>query len=351
MFYKPTLFSLFLFINLSVLLVSCDDSNLNKTQPFSLKINPVLLDSTLNIRALEIKNNTIYGASSTGTIYSFEADMPKQIKQEQYSSSKDSLIPNFRALAVTDTDVFAISIANPALLFKNGKVVYTESHPKVFYDSMEFWNNEEGIAVGDFTDNCISILITRDGGDSWTKLDCSVFSDIKEGEGFFAASDSNIAIVGDNTWIATGGVNSRVYFSNDKGRRWSISETPIIQGESTTGIFSIAFYDKKNGYAIGGDYTKPKRDSLNKIRTTDAGKTWKTIANGQSPGYRSCVQYIPNSTGKKLVAVGFEGVDYSSDSGSSWEHLSDEGFYTIRFLNDSIAYAAGKGKIAELRFK
>tara|TARA_B100000767_G_scaffold59187_1_gene54940 strand:+ start:2133 stop:3188 length:1056 start_codon:yes stop_codon:yes gene_type:complete len=351
MFYKPTLFSLFLFINLSVLLVGCDDSNLNKTQPFSLKINPVLLDSTLNIRALEIKNNTIYGASSTGTIYSFEADMPKKIKQEQYSSSKDSLIPNFRALAVTDLDVFAISIANPALLFKNGKVVYTESHPKVFYDSMEFWNNKEGIAVGDFTDNCISILITRDGGDSWSKLNCSVFSDIEEGEGFFAASDSNIAIVGDNTWIATGGVNSRIYFSSDKGRRWSISETPFIQGESTAGIFSIAFYDKKNGYAIGGDYTKPELDSLNKIRTTDAGKTWKAIANGQSPGYRSCVQYIPNSMGEKLVAVGFEGVDYSFDSGSSWEHLSDEDFYTIRFLNDSIAYAAGKGKIAELRFK
>jgi len=88
-------------------------------------------------------------------------------------------------------------------------------------------------------------LITRDGEDSWTKLDCSVFSDIKEGEGFFAASDSNIAIVGDNTCIATGGVNSRVYFSDYKGRRRSISETPIILGESTTGIFSIAFYDKK----------------------------------------------------------------------------------------------------------
>ena len=351
MFYKSTLFKLFLFINLFVLLASCNDSNLNKTQPFSLKINTVLLDSTLNIRALEIKNNTIYGASSTGTIYSFEADKPKKIKQEQYRLPKDSLIPNFRSLAVTDTDVFAISIANPALLFKNGKVVYTESHPKVFYDSMEFWNNKEGIAVGDYTDNCISILITRDAGDSWSKLDCSVFTDIKAGEGFFAASDSNIAIVGDYTWIASGGLSSRVYFSSDKGRSWDVTETPIIQGESTTGIFSISFYDKKKGYAIGGDYTKPKRDSLNKIRTTDGGKTWNTVADNQNPGYRSCVQYVPNSNGEKLVAVGFSGVDFSSDSGLTWKHLSDEGFYTLRFLNDSIAYAAGKGTIAELRFK
>jgi len=350
MFYKSTLFKLFLFINLFILLASCSDSKLNKTQPFSLKINPVLLDSTINIRALEIKNNTIYGASSTGMIYSFEADTPKQIKQEQYRSSIDSLIPNFRSLAITDTDVFAMSIANPALLFKNGKVVYTESHPKVFYDSMEFWNNKEGIAVGDFTDNCISILITRDGGDSWTKLDCSVFSDIKEGEGFFAASDSNIAIIENDTWIASGGLNSRVYFSSDKGRSWDITETPIIQGESTSGIFSMAFYDKKKGYAIGGDYTKPKQNSLNKIRTIDGGKTWNTVADKQNPGYRSCVQYVPNSNGEKLVAVGFSGVDFSSDSGLTWKHLSDEGFYTIRFLNDSIAYVAGKGRISKILF-
>jgi len=141
----------------------------------------------------------------------------------------DSLIPNFSALAVTDKDVFAISIANPTLLFENGKVVYKESHPKVFYDSTEFWNNKERIAVGDLTDNCISILINRDGGDSWTKLNCSVSSDIEESESFFAAIDTNIVIVENDTWIASGGLNSRIYFSSNKGRSWHVTETPIIQ--------------------------------------------------------------------------------------------------------------------------
>ncbi|MDC0593686.1 oxidoreductase, partial [Flavobacteriaceae bacterium] len=257
----------------------------------------------------------------------------------------------FRSLAVTSNDVFAISISNPALLFKNGKLVYKEEHPKVFYDSIEFWNDNEGIAIGDFTDDCISIIITRDAGDSWKKLDCSVFSDIKASEGFFAASDTNISIVDDYTWIASGGINSRVYFSVDKGRSWKIYNTPILQGESTTGIFSIDFYDKNNGFAIGGDYTKPKINSLNKITTSDGGKTWKTIANNNNPGYRSCVQYFPNSNGKKLLAVGFNGIDYSSDSGHSWKHFSDDGYYTVRFLNDTVAYAAGNGKISRLIFK
>jgi len=221
----------------------------------------------------------------------------------------------------------------------------------VFYDSIEFWNEDEGIAVGDFTDNCISILITRDGGESWNKLNCSVFNNVKQSEGFFAASDTNISIVDDYTWIASGGINSRVYLSKDKGRSWEIFNTPILQGEPTTGIFSIDFYDKNNGYAIGGDYTKPEKDSLNKIITSDGGKTWKSIADNKNPGYRSCVQYIPNSNGEKLLAVGFEGIDYSSDGGSNWKNLSKEGYYTVRFLNDTVAYAAGKGKISQLVFK
>jgi len=63
------------------------------------------------------------------------------------------------------------------------------------------------------------------------------------------------------------------------------------------------------------------------------------------------VQFIPNSEGTELVAVGFKGIDYSMDSGRSWTHLSDEGFYTIRFVNDTVAYAGGKGRLSKLTFR
>jgi len=116
-------------------------------------------------------------------------------------------------------------------------------------------------------------------------------------------------------------------------------------------MYSIDFYDALNGFAIGGDYTKPDANSANKIRTNDGGKTWHLVAEHKSPGYRSCVQYVPNSKAKQLVAVGFKGVDYSNDSGDTWQHLSDEGYYTIRFINDSTAYAAGNGKVSKLNFK
>ena len=353
MYYKIFFKYFFLIIVSVYFFTSCQTNILDINLSFSkVDISHVLLDSTLNIRALEIQDKKVYNATSKGEIYSFDTNKPDLINVDQYSSQIDSVLyPNFRSLSIVNQDVFTITIGNPALLFKNGKVVYKEENEKVFYDSMDFWNDKEGLVVGDSVDGCISILITRDGGESWKKLDCSIFNKRLSNEGFFAASDTNISIVGNRAWIASGGINSRIYYSEDIGKSWKIIETPIIQGESTKGIFSIDFYDNKNGFAIGGDYTKPLENISNKIITNDSGKTWKTIANNQNPGYRSCVQYFPNSKGKSLVAVGFDGIDVSNDGGYSWKHISDEGFYTLRFLNDCTAYAAGNGKISKLHFK
>ena len=318
-----------------------------KSTPFSkLIIESVIEDSLLNIRAIELNKQTLKAVSSIGDVYTYDTET-RQITVERVSA--DTL--NFRASAIVEDSYFTLSIGSPAYLFKDQDLVYQESHPAAFYDALHFWNSKEGIAIGDPTDGCMSITITRDGGQSWHKTPCEQLPPALEGEAAFAASDTNIAIVGDQTWVATGGRSSRVLYSSDKGMTWGVFETPIIQGLETTGMYSIDFYDAQNGFAIGGDYTNPKNQQSNKIRTTDGGTTWQVVAQDENPGYRSCVQYVPNSNAKGLVAVGFEGVDYSQDGGATWKQLSDEGFYSLRFLNDSVAFAAGKGKISKLIFK
>ncbi|MFD2519072.1 sialidase family protein [Salinimicrobium flavum] len=222
---------------------------------------------------------------------------------------------------------------------------------RIFYDSMTFWNDEEGIAMGDPVENCLSVIITRDGGNTWNKLSCDQLPEVTEGEAAFAASNSNIAVKGDKAWIISGGIRSRVFFSPDKGKTWEVFDTPIVQGESTTGAYSVDFYDGQNGFMIGGDYTRPEGNEANKAVTSDGGKTWKLVGEGKDPGYKSSVRYVPGSDAKELVAIGFTGISYSSDEGNTWKNLSEEGFYTIRFLNDSTAYAAGKNRLAKLKFR
>ncbi len=335
----------------------------------SVIIEDIVVDSILNVRALELvtmnevvpvylTSNGDFGVLLPKRMYKHVDSLKdNDIYNHKIQLGSDSLKLNFRALAVGEKFGYGITIGNPALIYsldadkEKTKIVYEENHPKVFYDSMEFWNDEEGIAIGDPTDDCISVIITRNAGETWQKVQCDQLPKAKDGEAAFAASDTNIAIVGNNTWVATGGKASRILYSPDKGNTWQVFDTPIIQGAATTGMYSLDFYDELNGFAIGGDYTTPDAKNANKIRTSDGGKTWKVVADGKSPGYRSCVQYVPNSDAKELVAIGFKGIDYTSDAGETWTHLSDEGFYTIRFLNDSIAFAAGNGRISKLVFK
>lgn len=332
------------------LLVSCAEKE-HSHQYKSITIQEVFEDS-MSIRAIEfLDENTLAFAGSNGLYGSVDVKTGKvRSNQMKY----DTLIPSFRAVAHTDNDFFMLSVGSPALLYKTGnngnmELVYKEEGESVFYDAMKFWNNLEGMAIGDYSDGCFAIVITRDGGKTWNRLNCDLIPDLEKDVGAYAASNTNIAIVGNSAWVMTS--KEQVLFSSDKGETWEAINTPIDIVESYQGIYSIDFYDDMNGFGIGGDFSKPELNFSNKIKTSDGGKSWHLVAEGKKPTYKSCVQYVPNSGAEDLVAVGFTGIDYSSDGGANWNSLSDEGFYTIRFLNDSVAYAAGKNRIARIVFK
>lgn len=319
----------------------------------SVTVTPVFIDS-MSIRTLEImQGGTVAFAGSKGMFGTYD---PNTGKVRANVQGYDSIMPEFRSTAHTAEDFFMLSVANPALLYKtagNGKMelVYKEEGELVFYDSMKFWDDEEGIAVGDPVKGCASIIITRDGGQTWKKLSCEMLPPAMEGEAFFAASNTNIVIYGDETWIASGGMRSAILYSPNRGRNWELYQTPFVSGNEAAGIFSIDFYDSQNGFAIGGDYTQPDLDKANKAVTEDGGKTWKIVGDNAGIGYKSCVQYVPNGNANELVAVSDTGIVYSKDAGKSWKKLSDIGFHTLRFVNDSVAYAAGEKIIARISFK
>jgi len=308
-----------------------------------------------SIRALEvIDDNTIWYAGSNGQ-FGYTSDAGKTWHQD--SIQTDTIIPHFRAIAHTSNAIFLLSIESPALLYKsddagkNWSIVYREEHPKAFYDAMAFWDDKEGIAMGDPTEDCLSIIITRDGGDSWTKVPCNNLPKAAEGEAAFAASNSNIAVKGNHAWIVSGGKKARVFHSADRGKTWEVHDTPIIQGGKMTGIFSVDFWDENTGMIFGGNWEAQEDNSKNKALTNDGGKTWKLISDGKPPGYRSSVKYVPGGAGNEIMAVGIPGISYSKDAGNTWQQLSDESFYTVRFgTKKGTAWLAGKNKIARMEF-
>ncbi|MGL2986732.1 WD40/YVTN/BNR-like repeat-containing protein [Flavobacterium sp. RSSA_27] len=314
-----------------------------------------LFEDKVSIRSLNVDDGTIWFVADQNRYGFYDLKKRKKVVQKL---EKDHLIFECRSSAITPQHLFALTIASPALLFKidkknwSSELVYQNSNEKIFFDSMQFWNAKEGIALGDPIDNYFSIIVTRDGGTTWQSLPHSVYYKNYDDEGAFAASNTNIVVHGNHTWIVSGGKKARIFYSSDKGKSWRVSETPIIQGQQMTGIFSAAFYDNLIGCIAGGNYELPNQNFGNKAITKDGGKTWQLIADNSGPGYISCVQFVPNSNGNGLVTVGATGIHYSWDGGNTWKQMStDASLYTLRFIDASTAIAAGKNKMIRLSFK
>lgn len=344
----------FLFLTFLTLFISCKTQNSITNQPFqSIKTDTILSDK-ISIRAILVDKDKLWYAADKNRFGYYDLKTAKHFQKTLHNLESKL---EFRSIAQTKDAVFVANVANPAYIFKINKqtmqeeMVYTETHEKVFYDSMNFWNNSEGILIGDPIENCLSILITRDGGSTWQKIPCDKLPKTVEGEAAFAASNTNISIQGNNTWVVSGGKKSRVFFSPDKGTTWQVFETPIVQGKEMTGIFTADFYNDSIGFAAGGNYEILTQNFQNKAITTDGGKTWNLTAEYEGFGYASCVQFIPNSDGKQLVTVGATGLQYSADSGKSWKQfLKDDSLYTIRFVDKNTAFAAGKNRILKIEF-
>src|SRR5215203_160421 len=161
--------------------------------------------------------------------------------------------------------------------------------------------------MSDPVDNKFVLIETRDGA-SWSPIDTSKMPATLEGEAAFAASGTCLIAQGkNNVFLITGGMAARVFRSGDRGKTWSVAETPIVKGTAGSGIFSIAMSDKLNGVIVGGNYEKSAESKDNLAITSDGGKTWK-LSLGLG-GYRSGVTFVDKNT---IIAVGPTGTDLST---------------------------------------
>jgi len=299
-----------------------------------------------SIRALEVENDSTCWFAGSKNKFGYTNDYGKTWKENVIKYDTFNL--EFRSISVTTSSIFILSVGSPALLFKidkktlNYKLVYKETNEKAFYDSMQFWDDENGIAVGDPTANCMSIVLTKDGGKSWKKIACENLPLAVEGEAAFAASNTNISLVDQKAFIATGGKEANILVGTDYGKSWKKYKTPIIQGEKMTGIFSLDNLSMDTAIIAGGDWSAKQKIENTMAITKDGGNSWQLIEN--NPGYISCVQFIPKT--KSLVASSTTGIYYSEDLAESWVKISDEGYYTFRVSeNGKYLYFSRKNKL------
>lgn len=308
-----------------------------------------------SFRGLDVINKKVVWVSGTqGTVLK---------TNDGGSTWKDVSVPNntetdFRDIEAFDDKIaIVMGISTPARFYKTndgGKswdLVYFNENKEVFFDGMSFWNKNNGIAFSDPVNGKHYLIKTKDGGETWQEIPSEGIPKKLEVEYGFAASGTGIPVYGNKTvWLGMGGVKSRVLKSNDGGINWVAVETPLAHGGESTGIYSLAFKNKKVGVAVGGDHTDQNIKNT-MVFTENGGMTWH-LPETQTNEYRECVAHY---RGNIFIAVGPSGIDISKDNGKNWIKKTREvkDLTAIAFAKNSrIGFTVGKnGKIYKIRKK
>lgn len=223
------------------------------------------------------------------------------------------------------------------------KLVLEYKNKGVFFDSMDFWNENEGILIGDPIDDKPFILRTLDAGKNWQRIAKEKLPSVLEGEASFASSGTCVAVQPNGkAWLNT---QSRIFFTPDKGETWQVYQTPFKKGQ-TAGIFGLHFWNENQGIAVGGDYKNDKEKGENVAITKDAGKTWKFLTSAKPDGLKEAGWRLPN---KSLLLVGTSGTSILENNKTEWKAIDTESFHAISCFKDACWAIGGKGNLAKWR--
>lgn len=179
--------------------------------------------------------------------------------------------------------------------------------------SISMLDHSFGMAIGRY-----EVFRTRDGGSSWSQLP------IPTNVALLAFTDVKVL---DTSTYVIGTYSDNIVRSSDGGTTW---RTIVL--DSSEGLNSLYFMDKRNGVAVG---------SAGKIfQSSDGGLTWRRLVKGSTAFLSSA--YFPSSrigyaAGSEFNYPGSTSILRTTDSGLDWTEMKLFGYRDpsgIHFSND-----------------
>ncbi|MFY0254961.1 oxidoreductase [Chitinophaga sp. 30R24] len=292
-----------------------------------------------SIRGLSVVTDQVLWASGTGGQVGRSTDGGVHWQWHQIAGC-DSC--DWRSLYAFNADkAVVLNAGSPAQIFlttdggASWRSVFSDLRPGIFFDALQFFDDKEGIAIGDPLQQRFPIIRTYDGGLTWQEDPITSQPAAQPGEALFAASNSSlVTLPGKKVYFATGGKVARLFMSISNWQSYTI---PVVQGYPSVGVFSIAFRNEQQGIAVGGDYKNDTARQGNCVLTDNGGQTW--YAPVIPPyGYRSGVTWLSSSS---LVATGTTGTDVSTDGGKTWSNIGPGFNVTVKARKGTKVYLAG----------
>ncbi len=181
-----------------------------------------------------------------------------------------------------------------------------------FVNGIHFFDNNNGIFLGDPKNNKFGIGVTSNGGQNWTQINAPPVPLSQE-----TGLVGSIYWHGDNCWFGT--TKGRVFRTTNRGISWSSGAI-----NKALNIYSLAFKDDYNGIAVYSESTQPDADRLI-ASTTDRGATWignkyNMTQNGHLPVHA----FYPDSSSMIYILCSMGEVQGTSNQGTSWYPVLSE---------------------------
>ena len=221
----------------------------------------------------------------------------------------------------------------------------------MFLDAIVFVDDRTGFTLGDPMGGRFVILVTRDGGDTWSEAPANSRPEAMEGEAAFAASGTSLVFANPATWLAW---HRRFGGAGLQDRRWrreldrgTISHSPTRR-----------FRRRVLGRVFGSACTASSSAATMSVPTHRAGRRRSATMAGRHGSRRRAFRAdtAPASpcaastrTSLIAIAVGTTGSDISRDGGRTWSPLDGTAFNAIQFAPSGVAFAVGgRGRVARL---
>jgi photosystem II stability/assembly factor-like uncharacterized protein len=303
-------------------------------------------DSNLRgVAAVVHRSGTIlWVAGSQGTL--LRSDDGGQTWNAAHIDGAESL--DFRGLQTLDGEtVYAMSSGEgeQSRIYKSTdagahwQAQYSDKRKSFFLDALICSDATHCFALSDPVDGKFLLLATADGT-HWKELPREHMPAALPKEGAFAASNSSLLLFGkSDLYFATGGAAARVFHSPDLGQTWTVTQTPVLSGKASQGIFSIVRAGDTVA-VVGGDYSEPHHKEKTAAYSPDQGKSWR-LAEDLPRGYRSCVDTFDAG----FVTVGPSGAETSRD-GIHWTPIDAPNLNAVTFISGQGWAVGPKGTVA-----
>lgn len=299
-----------------------------------------------SFRALKSRGREIWASGTQGTVgHSVDAGKTWQFHQVSEAERLD-----FRDLAIISDQEVLLMSAGPseegkARIYrtldagKHWEILFQINEPGYFFDCIQ-WDdkNKRAWLLSDPINQKMTLFSYEKK--KFTQLDPTNTPMLQHKEAFFAASGSSMIQGKNQLTIIGGGADSINVYNYDTSKNiWKISRPGIPSGEAK-GYFSLGGKNKKEFWAVGGDYRKLAELTMPIITTKDGGKHWEKLTNTPTFYMEKVIWAKPYW----IITGPSKSVAYHEKK-KRWKSLGNSSFHNIIQVGERIWGIGAKGQL------